>query len=240
MKFGLIGHPISHSQSPALFAAAYPGGEHSYELIEEADFDRAYNRFLEGYDAVNVTTPFKEKAAARADVANDVVKACGASNLLKKEGGKVYAYNTDYLGVRHVLEERAFQGDVLVVGCGGAAKAAALAALDAGHNVIVANRDESRAISFVAANIGRGGSGAMLAVGLGMLEAVLHSVSFIIYCVPVAIPQLNDSNLAGKILFEANYRDAQYSAGHGYDYIPGEVWLEAQGVESFNLMLKDN
>ena len=61
MRFGLIGHPINHSQSPALFAAAYPGGEHSYELIEEPDFDKAYARFLEGYDAVNVTTPFKER-----------------------------------------------------------------------------------------------------------------------------------------------------------------------------------
>ena len=238
MRFGLIGHPINHSQSPALFAAAYPGGEHSYELIEEPDFDKAYARFLEGYDAVNVTTPFKEKAAARADVPNDVVKACGASNLLKKESdGLVHAYNTDYLGVKHVLEERAFDGDVMVVGCGGAAKAAALAAVDTGHNVIIANRDESRAIRFVAANIGRRSSASMLAVGLGMVEAVLPSVSFIIYCVPVVLPSLNDATLVGKTLFEANYRDARYSAGHGYDYIPGEVWLAAQGVESFNLML---
>lgn len=237
MKFGLIGYPISHSQSPALFAAAYPGGEHSYELIEEPDFDRAYSRFIEGYDAVNVTTPFKELAAARADVANDVVKACGASNLLKKEGGEVHAYNTDYLGVKHLLEEKAFKGDVLVVGCGGAAKAAALAAVDAGHNVFVANRDEQRAVRFVASNIGRSGSAVMLAVGLGMLESILPSVSFIIYCVPVALPQLNDATLAGKTLFEANYRAAQYSAGNSYEYIPGEVWLKAQGVESFNLML---
>lgn len=236
MKFGLIGHPINHSQSPALFAAAYPGGEHSYELIEEADFDRAYARFVQGYDAVNVTTPFKELAAARADVVNDVVKACGASNLLKKEGGKVHAYNTDYLGVRRVIEERGFKGDVLVVGCGGAAKAAALAAVDAGHNVFVANRDEQRAVSFVAAIIGRGPA-LMLATGLGMIPAVLPSVSMVIYCVPVTLPQLNDGTLAGKTLFEANYRSPQYSAGHSYEYIPGEVWLAAQGDESFRLML---
>ena len=142
--------------------------------------------------------------------------------------------------MKHVLEERSFTGDVLVVGCGGAAKAAALAAVDAGHNVIIANRDESRAIRFVAANIGRRNSASMLAVGLGMMEALLPSVSFIIYCVPVALPSLNDGTLAGKTLFEANYRAAQFSAGHGYEYIPGEVWLAAQGVESFNLMLDKN
>ena len=236
-EFGLIGHPINHSQSPALFAAAYPGGEHSYELIEEPDFEKAYERFLEGYDAVNVTTPFKELAAARADVPNDVVKACGASNLLKKEGGMVHAYNTDYLGVHQVLETRKVSGDIMVVGCGGAAKAAALAAVDTGHNVFVANRDEQRAVSFVAANIGRSTSAMMLAVGLGMVPAILPSVGFIIYCVPVALPKLNDETLAGKTLFEANYRSPQYAAGGSYEYIPGEVWLEAQGVESFNLML---
>jgi shikimate 5-dehydrogenase len=123
------------------------------------------------------------------------------------------------------------------VGCGGAAKAAALAAVDSGHNVFVANRDEQRAVSFVAANIGRNASVMMLAVGLGMIPAVLPSVGLIIYCVPVALPQLNDATLAGKTLFEANYRSPQYSAGGSYEYVPGEVWLEAQGVESFNLML---
>ena len=237
MKFGLIGHPINHSQSPALFAAAYPGGEHSYELIEESDFDKAYERFLAGYDAVNVTTPFKEKAAARADVVNDVVKACGASNLLKKEGGKVCAYNTDYLGVKLVLEGKQVKGDVLVVGCGGAAKAAALAALDCGHNVVIVNRDSQRAISFVAANIGRRSAATMLAVGLPMLSAVLRTAAFIIYCIPVALPGLDDDTLAGKTLFEANYRSPQYSAGHSYEYIPGQVWLKAQGDESFRVML---
>jgi len=238
MRFGLIGHPISHSQSPALFAAAYPDSGHSYELIEEPDFNKAYSRFIEGYDAVNVTTPFKELAAARADVANDVVKACGASNLLKKEAGKVHAYNTDYLGVKHVLEERNVRGDVMVIGCGGAAKAAALAAVDSGHNVTVVNRDESRAVSFVAANIGRGNSVSMLAAGIGMIPAILPSVSFIIYCIPVALPCLDDASLSGKTLFEANYRSPQYSAGGSYEYIPGEVWLEAQGTESFSLMLR--
>ena len=61
-KFGLIGHPIAHSLSPALFKAAF-GGRYTYDLIEEEDFEKAYGRFLEEYDAINVTAPFKESAS---------------------------------------------------------------------------------------------------------------------------------------------------------------------------------
>ena len=56
-RFGLIGYPIAHSLSPALFKAAY-GGKYAYDLIEEADFEKAYDRFLQDYHAVNVTAPF--------------------------------------------------------------------------------------------------------------------------------------------------------------------------------------
>ena len=38
-KFGLIGHPIAHSLSPALFDAAF-NGKYSYDLIEEKDFEK--------------------------------------------------------------------------------------------------------------------------------------------------------------------------------------------------------
>ena len=60
-KFGLIGHPIAHSLSPALFKAGYDG-RYPYELIETSEFDEAYQRFLDGYDGINVTAPFKELA----------------------------------------------------------------------------------------------------------------------------------------------------------------------------------
>ena len=54
-RFGLIGHPIAHSLSPALFKAGYDG-RYPYELIETADFEEAYARFLEGYDGINAVS----------------------------------------------------------------------------------------------------------------------------------------------------------------------------------------
>ena len=45
-KFGLIGHPIAHSLSPALFKAAFDG-KYTYDLIEGDDFEQSYKKFLQ-------------------------------------------------------------------------------------------------------------------------------------------------------------------------------------------------
>ena len=109
-KFGLIGYPIAHSQSPELFRKAY-GGRYAYDLIEEADFYRAWQRFLDGYDAVNVTAPFKEPALRRADLPAPECLKIGATNLLVKTPEGVKAWNSDYLGVLELLRVQAGKGD---------------------------------------------------------------------------------------------------------------------------------
>ena len=103
-RFGLIGYPIAHSLSPALFKAGYHG-RFPYELIETADFEEAYSRFLNGYDGINVTAPFKEQAFAKADLVSEECRLIRATNLLVKTPDGVKAYNSDYLGVRKWLEE---------------------------------------------------------------------------------------------------------------------------------------
>ena len=103
-RFGLIGHPIAHSLSPALFKAGYDG-KYPYALIETADFDEAYIRFLNGYEGINVTAPFKELAYARADILSDECRIIKATNLLIRTPEGIKAYNSDYLGVRMWLQE---------------------------------------------------------------------------------------------------------------------------------------
>ena len=104
MKFGLIGHPIAHSLSPALFKAGYDS-RYPYQLIEGADFEDSYRRFLEGYDGINVTAPFKELAFVKADILSPECEAVGATNLLVKTPDGIKAYNSDYLGVRMWLSD---------------------------------------------------------------------------------------------------------------------------------------
>ena len=102
MRFGIIGAPVTGSMSPRLFRAAY-GGKYAYDLIEEDDFDKAWARFLAGYDGINVTAPFKAAAAAAGDVQSPEVARIGAANLAIKTPQGVKVFNTDYAGVLRAL-----------------------------------------------------------------------------------------------------------------------------------------
>ena len=163
IKFGLIGHPIEHSASPALFAKAY-GGRWQYDLIEGEDFEASWQRFLDEYQAINITAPFKEAAFRKVTecgvigrmpdrVGHDgsviaghdggVIEELRAINIAVKEAdGKIHGYNSDYLGVLKVLKDRGFgSGQTAgVAGFGGAGRAAAAAARVAGMDVVVCNR----------------------------------------------------------------------------------------------------
>lgn len=234
-KFGLIGHPIAHSLSPALFKAGYDG-RYPYELIETADFEEAYRRFLDGYDGINVTAPFKEVAYGKADILSEECKIIKATNLLIKTPEGVKAFNSDFLGVRLWLEEilgessgdmtdskrtpdnqsKGLNPKTLVVGLGGAGKAAAAAAaasLD--MDIILMNRNLEKAEK-LAEDLGCPGH----LTEIRPLEdfcRCFREADIIIYNIPTAIPQLGmltDEDFAPgkpKLILEANYKDPSFS-----------------------------
>ena len=107
--FGLIGHPIEHSQSPRLFETAYHG-KYGYDLIRGQYFEESYAKFLKGYKAVNVTAPFKEKAYEKADIVSGPVALTGAANILVKTPEGVSAHNSDFTGVILTVAEALFPG----------------------------------------------------------------------------------------------------------------------------------
>lgn len=113
-RFGLIGDPIDSSLSPVLFRAAY-NGKYCYDLIEGSDFIRSFALFEYGYDGINVTAPFKEKAFLKADLSDPVCTAVRASNLLVKTTKGIKAYNTDYIGVMSCI----LDGIIALAGMGG-------------------------------------------------------------------------------------------------------------------------
>ena len=129
-SFGLIGYPLDHSQSPALFDAAY-GGKYRYDLIRTPDFEEAWKIFLATYKSINVTAPFKVDAFGRADWKSPECGRIGATNLLVRTPEGIKAYNSDYLGVKALLDPLP-RGTAAVIGYGGAGKAALAAAEDLG------------------------------------------------------------------------------------------------------------
>ena len=260
-KFGLIGHPIGHSLSPALFKAGY-NGRYTYDLIETPDFEEAYQRFLADYDGINVTAPFKELALQKADIISEECQKIGATNLLVKTPEGIKAYNSDYLGVRLWINmvsgglksvlppwpqeegpaikswEGFFSGHhiprVLIVGLGGAGKAAAQAARSLGHEVTLMNRtqytDDIRPLS--------------------EFRKAFKAADIIIYNLPVRLPELDNLGhedfIEGKPkhILEANYRNPSFGKDliqklkgihPDMEYTPGETWLLLQALTGYEV-----
>lgn len=186
-KFALIGKPIGHSLSPELFSAAY-AGKYAYALIEENDFPSCWEKAeKEGCRALNVTTPFKNDAAAKADWKSPEVERIGAANILLHDGNLVRAYNSDYLGIRLLLEDKMPGKKVAVIGYGGAGRAAATAVEDSGRDLILFRHDE---------------------LGNGVKADV------IIYTLPRPVD--NCGKLEADIILEANYRNPSIEKKEGY------------------------
>lgn len=207
-KFGIIGYPVSNAKSPVLFTAAYHG-KYQYDRIDTPDFEQAWQTFVEGYHAVNVTMPFKMLAAARADILAPEVQATGAANILVKTRNGIEAHNSDYLGVKAILSSLAETiRTAAVIGTGGAGKAAIYAAESCGFHTAVYHHDE---------------------ISAGV-EADL-----IIYCLPKDVP--GTDRLRCKVLLEANYKDPCLEGMPGIGrYIPGREWLVQQALEGYLLM----
>lgn len=273
-KFGLIGHPIAHSLSPALFKAAYDG-KYAYDLIEGEDFETSYRRFIEEYEAINVTAPFKEAAFAKADILSEECASTGATNLLVKTPEGIKAYNSDFLGVRMWLSEvtedlkgvlppwpqgsranskqpggllqRAAPTEwagslsdhqsplkgvkILIVGLGGAGKAAAAAAESLGMDVIRMNRTVRDSQTHP----------------LDDFRKCFRKANIIIYNIPAAIPELKeltDSDFnedKPKLILEANYKDPSLretmeSFGSKAVYTGGETWLLYQAMTGYKIL----
>ena len=237
-RFGLIGHPIAHSLSPALFKAGYEG-RYPYELIEGENFEESYRKFLEEYDGINVTAPFKELAFAKADILSPECESVGATNLLVKTPQGVKAFNSDFLGVRMWLEEVAAEvltekKSVLIVGLGGAGKAAAAAAESLGMKVVRMNRtvrDEKTR-------------------PLDDFKECFREADIIIYNIPTAIQALNeltDKDFTPgkpKFILEANYKDPSFgkeilakmqTANPLARYTGGKTWLLYQAVTGYEI-----
>jgi len=147
---GVLGFPVGHSRSPAMMNAAFAelGLDWRYLALPVPP-----QRFAEtvralagsGYRAANVTIPHKVAALELAGELSDAARAIGAVNTLTlHEGGGIAGDNTDAAGLLDALGEPP-PATALVLGAGGAARAAIWALAEAGARVTVWNRTPGRA-----------------------------------------------------------------------------------------------
>jgi shikimate dehydrogenase len=141
-NLAVIGHPVAHSRSPAMQTAALTemglAGEWTYGALDVApeDFEAEVAELAAAgeYAGVNVTVPHKEAALAMADEASDAARAIGAANTLTFREGQIAADNTDAGGLLRSLPAASVEGGrALVLGAGGAARAAIWALAQGGE-----------------------------------------------------------------------------------------------------------
>lgn len=147
---GVAGWPVSHSRSPAIQNAALAelGLDWLYlplPLPPEVFASTARALGPAGFGGLNVTVPHKMAALEVADSRSAAAAAIGAANTLTFTDG-IEAENTDAAGLLDAIGEPVGGKSALVLGAGGAARAAAWALLDAGAGAVsVWNRTPGRA-----------------------------------------------------------------------------------------------
>ena len=145
-RFALLGHPVSHSVSPAIHAAAYEQLQLDarYELIDCADqaaVETQLRRLRQGeLSGANVTVPHKQLAIRLADEVDPLAARAGAANVLAPSAGRIKAHNTDVLALVEELSVVQERATALVIGSGGAARAAVVACRELGLTTSVTAR----------------------------------------------------------------------------------------------------
>ena len=144
MKYGLIGEKLGHSFSKPIHEKT---GGYEYELKEIAkdDLDSFMNE--KDFLGINVTIPYKSAVIPYLDYIDPVAEKIGAVNTISNRGNKLYGYNTDFGGLKMLIEKQGldYKGKkVLILGTGGTSKTAKAVAesLGAGEIITVSRKGE--------------------------------------------------------------------------------------------------
>lgn len=147
----VTGWPAAHSLSPAMMAhwlaEAEIDGKYGVLEIPPERFARAVRAAAAmGMAGLNVTLPHKTAALALADEVSEAARSVGAANLLVfHSGGRIYADNTDVAGIAAALTGDDGAGPAVLIGAGGAARAALHHLARQNRSIRIVNRTRATA-----------------------------------------------------------------------------------------------
>src|SRR6185312_13462928 len=144
--YGVAGDPVAHSLSPVIMNAALRRenvngvylGLHAKTLKDLLTCVREIP--IQG---LSITMPYKQDIIPYLDNSDPATTKTGACNtVVRSQDGKLYGFNTDTSGVVRPLEARMTLTDarILVLGAGGAARAAVYGLRDRGAQIFILNR----------------------------------------------------------------------------------------------------
>jgi shikimate dehydrogenase len=173
--YGVLGYPIAHSLSPAMHNAAFRalGMDASYVPFEVTPYalaEAVRGIVALGVAGANVTVPHKNAVMGYLDELDDRARALGAVNTIVNDDDTLLGLNTDVEGFARSLEEAGVEiGGTrsLVLGAGGAARAAVAALLDRGAESVIVSARRLEEAERVAAELGSLGGSKLHASAIG-------------------------------------------------------------------------
>lgn len=137
MNYGLIGEKLGHSYSKIIHELI---GLYQYEL-KEIQRDKLEEFILsKEYKGLNVTIPYKQDVIPLLDYIDEGAKSIGAVNCIVNKNGHLSGYNTDYYGLKKLIEgsgHNLANKKVLILGTGGTSKTAYKVVSDLGASTII-------------------------------------------------------------------------------------------------------
>lgn len=238
--FAVAGNPVLHSRSPQIMNAAF----------EAAGMDAAYTRMLAGsgeeavrtmreigLSGMNVTSPFKKEVMGHVDGVSENAKKLEAVNTIVDTKGEFIGHNTDSEGVVGALGNAgiALEGaKAVVLGAGGAGRAAALGLVSAGSDVVIVNRTFEKAED-AAKKLG------CRAAPMSRLGEELSGAGILVSCISTGERVVGPSMLRGGMaVMDANYGHpsplAEDARKAGCTLVHGLEWLLFQAVPGFKML----
>ncbi|WOI56302.1 shikimate dehydrogenase [Palleronia sp. LCG004] len=255
LRLGLIGDHITRSRAPRLhrLAGGQSGIDVRYDSLIPADLGQGFDEILDacgkgGYRGVNVTYPYKERAAALVPVEDPLVQAMGAINtVIFGEDGPV-GYNTDHTGFIAAYERtrgKAEPGVCLMIGAGGAGRAVAFALAALGlRELRLVDLDIGRA-ERLALDLQEARPEVIVRIGPDPVS-MAEGAHGILNCTPLGMDDNQDAALGAEAMegaewvFDAVYtpRDTPFLKGAataGCQIVPGWELFFYQGVHAWTL-----
>lgn len=251
LRFALLGYPVEHSLSPALFSyfAQQAHRPISYRLLSreipkeagEATLRSTLQRAFETLhlDALNITSPYKLRVGALCipSPEHPARLATSAVNLVWQHDDVLYGTNTDIVGAESLIERanvRAYQLPVLVLGAGGAAEPVLQALRNQKIERICCNRTNEKAQKLAAEY-----SASFLAYeALPSFRKPVVLFSVLPHYVP--LPPMHSEIV--QVALDVAYADSplrEFAHSQGIPYVSGYGWLFAQAVANYRIISGD-
>jgi 3-dehydroquinate dehydratase / shikimate dehydrogenase len=241
--FGVAGNPISHSLSPLLHNAAFRREIVNAVLLplKTKSVQDLLTLALElPLAGCAVTMPLKTEVLPHLANMDPLTARIGACNTLRMGAdGKLYGFNTDVAGVVRPLERRLkLKGArVVVLGAGGAARAAVFGLVEQGAEVLVVNRTHEHAVTLARQAKAKSLKHELLAKQRFdvMINATPCGMAGVKQALPIAENELNASLVFDMVYSPLETPLLKLTKARGIPVVSGIEMFVQQGARQFEI-----